>query len=163
MCGLFCVLCKLYDGFVWSQFRGVTRCTCFRYMEKKYCLECEESLKGRIDKKFCSDNCRSAFHNREGGKISPMVKVIDHQLKKNREILRQIFSQIGAARDEHEFIVSSEQIRIYGFVFDFYTHRRVLDGGEYLFCYDYGYNKVDEERIHLIKHDLLNRGVDNIA
>jgi hypothetical protein len=132
-------------------------------MENKYCLECEETLKGRIDKKFCSDNCRSAFHNREGGKISPMVKVIDHQLKKNREILRQLFSQIGSTRENNELFVSSEEIRIYGFVFDFYTHKRVFDRVEYLFCYDYGYNKVDEERIHLIKHDLLNRGVDNIA
>jgi len=131
-------------------------------MEKKYCLECNDSLRGRIDKKFCSDNCRSAYHNREGGKTSPMVKVIDHQLKKNREILKQMFSQIGAGRENVEHVITSEQIRIYGFVFDFYTHRKVLDRGEYLFCYDYGYNKLDDERIHVIKHDLLNRGVDNI-
>lgn len=143
--------------------KGICICTCFWIMEKKYCLECDETLRGRIDKKFCSDSCRSAYHNRLGGKSSPMIKVIDHQLKKNREILKQLFCQIGTLKEKNEFIITTDQISIYGFVFDFYTHKRVFDGDEYLFCYDYGYNKLDEERIHLIKHDLLNRGVDNIA
>jgi len=133
-------------------------------MEKKYCLECNETLKGRIDKKYCSDSCRSAFHNRIGGKVSPVIKVIDHQLKKNREILHDLFNRIGNNQlEKQEFIISTEEVSIYGFVFDFYTHKKILSTGEYLFCYDYGYNKVEDGRIHLIKHDLLNRGVDNIA
>ena len=32
-------------------------------MEKRNCLECKDPVKGRIDKKFCSDYCRNAYNN----------------------------------------------------------------------------------------------------
>ena len=32
-------------------------------MEKRECLECREPVKGRVDKKFCSDYCRNAYNN----------------------------------------------------------------------------------------------------
>ena len=38
--------------------------------EKKQCLECGNELMGRIDKKFCSDGCRNAYHN----KVNPATK-----------------------------------------------------------------------------------------
>ncbi|MFT5596410.1 MAG: hypothetical protein ACI8QH_001207, partial [Flammeovirgaceae bacterium] len=31
---------------------------------KKQCLECQDEFVGRVDAKFCSDSCRSSFHNR---------------------------------------------------------------------------------------------------
>ena len=33
-------------------------------MENKECLECGVLVKGRIDKKFCSDYCRNSFNNK---------------------------------------------------------------------------------------------------
>lgn len=32
--------------------------------EEKVCLECGEKIKGRADKKFCSDQCRVAYNNK---------------------------------------------------------------------------------------------------
>ena len=33
-------------------------------MEHRECLECGEPLKGRVDKKFCSDYCRNSHNNK---------------------------------------------------------------------------------------------------
>jgi hypothetical protein len=32
-------------------------------MDTKTCLQCGTELRGRIDKKFCDDQCRTAYNN----------------------------------------------------------------------------------------------------
>ncbi|MBC7654417.1 MAG: DUF2116 family Zn-ribbon domain-containing protein, partial [Oligoflexus sp.] len=45
----------------------------------KQCLDCGNSIKGRADKKFCDDQCRSNYNNR--------IKAIEHpQIKKINQI-----------------------------------------------------------------------------
>lgn len=51
-------------------------------MEKTKCLSCEEPITGRIDKKFCSDYCRSTYNNRLNSDATKIVRNINNRLKK---------------------------------------------------------------------------------
>jgi hypothetical protein len=55
--------------------------------EKRCCQMCNENLVGRIDKKFCDDQCRVMFHNRVRNERVPDLKTISAALRKNRLIL----------------------------------------------------------------------------
>lgn len=52
--------------------------------ESKQCLKCGEHIEGRMDKKFCSDYCKSNYHYlRNKEKEDSLFKKIDMQLKMN--------------------------------------------------------------------------------
>jgi hypothetical protein len=59
-------------------------------METKKCLECEEIIKGRIDKKFCSDLCRNSYNNKLNSDNNNYVRNVNNILRKNRRILETI-------------------------------------------------------------------------
>ena len=46
-------------------------------MEKRRCLECNEEIIGRSDKKFCDDQCRNAYNNKKGSEKIMIVKKIN--------------------------------------------------------------------------------------
>lgn len=56
-------------------------------MEKRTCPECGEVIKGRIDKKFCSDLCRNSFNNKQNSDSNNYVRNVNNILRKNRRIL----------------------------------------------------------------------------
>ena len=37
----------------------------FSFVQKmiQFCVQCQQELRGRIDKRFCSDSCRTQYHN----------------------------------------------------------------------------------------------------
>lgn len=59
-------------------------------MEDKKCLECEEVLKGRVDKKFCSDYCRNAYNNNVNKDSKNLIRNINNRLRKNHKILTDL-------------------------------------------------------------------------
>jgi len=56
----------------------------------KYCLLCNEKLSGRIDKKFCSDYCRTQYHNVRNKLSADLIRKINTILKRNRRILTEL-------------------------------------------------------------------------
>lgn len=103
---------------------------------------------GRIDKKFCSDGCRTNFHNKLNGKETQTIRFIDSKLKKNRKILMDCFIEQNISSIQIEM----KKILKQGFVFDFHTHIEMMPNGlEYQFCYEFGYSQLGENQIHLIK------------
>jgi hypothetical protein len=128
-------------------------------MEKKVCLECEETIRGRSDKKFCSDACRTSYHNRNNIDKPEVIKFIDYQLKRNRKILKKFYSQFS----ENKMEIPVKQFTHMGFAFDFYTHKEILQSSEFVFCYEYGYNKIDENKVMLIKQSPFALGVELFA
>ena len=52
-----------------------------------YCLACEKPLKGRIDKKFCDNECRNDYNNERYRLEQKVVLDINKILRKNRKIL----------------------------------------------------------------------------
>jgi hypothetical protein len=59
-------------------------------MENKKCLECQEPVKGRVDKKFCSDYCRNAHNNKINKDSKNLIRNINNRLRKNHKILSEL-------------------------------------------------------------------------
>lgn len=58
--------------------------------ETKTCLNCGKPVLGRIDKKFCDDQCRNTFNNQQFATSNNLIRNINHALKKNRNILESM-------------------------------------------------------------------------
>ena len=105
----------------------------------KECLACGKELTGRLDKKFCDQYCKSAYHyNRSREEQPKFYNRVDNQLKLNRRILKE-YNKAGKAT------IRSEILLELGFNPKFFTHYWKNQKGDiYLFCYEYGFLKLKE-------------------
>jgi len=55
----------------------------------KTCLECNEKIVGREDKKFCSDGCRNAYNNKINKDSNNYMRNVNNKLRKNYRILSE--------------------------------------------------------------------------
>ena len=112
--------------------------------QDQMCPECGTSFKGRIDKKFCSDQCRTAFNNRLKSIEHSYIKEVNSVLKKNRRILLH-FNPDGKSK------VSREALRAKGFNFSYFTSTYTTrDGAQYYYCYDQGYLPLEKDQCLLV-------------
>ena len=111
---------------------------------EKFCLNCGEKVIGRSDKKFCSDQCRSAYYNQNNQEENSFVRGVVNILKKNRRILAAL-NPNGKAR------VRQSELLQQGFDFKYVTNiYKTKTGNEYFFCFDQGYLKIDDEYYALV-------------
>lgn len=112
--------------------------------DKRSCIECNEEIKGRIDKKFCSDGCRNIYHNREKHTFRKIASDIDKILRKNRMIMADL-------NPKKNTVVSKEKLTDRKFDFNYFTNTyRTRSGNMYYFCYDYGYAFVANENVMIV-------------
>jgi hypothetical protein len=110
--------------------------------EIKNCLACNKTLRGRADKKFCDDYCRSNYNNLQKIKDKPdeFVKGINNTLLKNRKILLSILPET-----EEMAKVTANKLLEKGFLFKYHTHTYKNKKDQvYFFCYEYGYLPLGE-------------------
>jgi hypothetical protein len=113
----------------------------------KTCLTCRKPLKGRSDKKFCDDHCRSNYNNHLNGNASNYVRHINAILKRNRRILEKLLTGIAETTT-----TTKDKLDSKGFNFSFFTHTFVnQNGAMYFFCYEYGYLSLDNGWLLLVK------------
>ncbi len=111
---------------------------------KKQCIDCGEEFRGRADAKFCSDQCRSSYHNRAGMVVTDVVKKVNAALRKNRRILQKLNPE-GKARVSRKDLVKE------GFNFDYHTNiYHTKSGKSYTFVYDYGYIDTGQDWFTLV-------------
>ena len=116
-------------------------------MEDKKCLECEEVLKGRVDKKFCSDYCRNAYNNRVNKDSKNLIRNINNRLRKNYKILSEL-NISGKTK------VTRTKVYDKGFDFSFFTSiYKTKTGNTYFYIYDEGYLPLENELFLLIKKE----------
>lgn len=112
------------------------------------CLECGEMVVGRSDKKFCSDLCRTRFHNRCETDLKNMMLRVNNTLKRNRRILKSMNPK-GTIKVEKEKLLQK------GFNFDYvtsvYTNKA---NNQYRYCYDQGYLELNESLVLLVSREL---------
>jgi hypothetical protein len=114
---------------------------------ERVCADCSAILRGRADKKFCDDHCRSNYNNRLKNENFGQLKAINKILKKNRDILK-------VKNPEGKIKVKKDSLIANGFNFNYYTHTYTTQTGNiYFFCYEYGYLPLDNEEILLIKKE----------
>lgn len=114
------------------------------------CQMCGKGLSGRIDKKFCSDACRSEYHNRRRRREARITLPVNRILSKNRRILIRTI-QIGKKVEKYSVLAGK------GFNFSVYTSRvkRFIKPDIYQ-CYDYTYYVTVSGKVHITPPDLLS-------
>lgn len=112
------------------------------------CKYCSEPIIGRIDKLFCTPNCKSSFHyekNRDNE--SNLYRVIDNQLKINRRLLKK-YNKAGMT------VISKTELIKEGFNPKYFTHYwKNKKGDIYLFCYEFGF--LEKKDAHKSKYVLV--------
>jgi len=116
-------------------------------MPVKTCLECDEPLKGRSDKKFCSDYCRNAYNNKVNKDSKNLIRNTNNRLRKNYKILSEL-NTTGKTK------VTRSKLIQHNFDFNFFTSiYTTKTGNTYYYCYDQGYLALDNDYYLLIKRE----------
>jgi hypothetical protein len=105
------------------------------------CTHCTKPMRGRSDKKFCSDGCRSSYHSTRIPENTRYIRKVNYVLRKNRNIM------ILLLKSKTETTVTRLLLLSLGFHFDYYTNIRKDENGEVQHCYDYCYMFLSENKI----------------
>jgi hypothetical protein len=112
---------------------------------KRNCPECGEEIKGRADKKFCSDMCRNAHNNKLNSDTNNYVRNVNNILRKNRRVLEELLPGDMAKTNRSKLLAK-------GFDFNYYTGSHTTQKGDtYYYCYEFGYLKGENDFILLVK------------
>ena len=114
---------------------------------QKACEECGEKIVGRTDKKFCSDYCRNAFHNRMNKDASNLIRNTNNALRKNYRILQEL-------NPGEKTSVPKTKLLQKGFNFELFTSiYTTKTGNQYFFVYDLGYLKLENDFYALVRRN----------
>lgn len=114
---------------------------------KKKCLECEENIVGRSDKKFCSDYCRNAYHNKINKDSTNLIRTVNNRLRKNYRIL-------AALRPEKKAKTTKTHLLDKGFSFEHITSLYTTKNGTiYYFVYNLGYLPLADDFYIIVKRE----------
>jgi predicted nucleic acid-binding Zn ribbon protein len=112
--------------------------------EKRLCPVCNEPILGRVDKKFCSDQCRNSFNNQRYSSGNLQIQKINRVLKKNHHILSSLNTN-GKTK------VSRSKLLKEGFDFNYFTSiYETQKGNTYRLCYNEGYLSLSDDSYLLI-------------
>jgi len=133
---VFLFLYQLHNSNFFYLYRNISA------VEKK-CLDCGDALKGRTDKKFCSDQCRNNYNNRLNHDSNNFVRNVHGLLRKNRRILSDLYSD-GKVK------VHKDALFALGYNFSFFTHIiETSHGHKFHYCFEYGYCDVGDDFLEL--------------
>lgn len=105
----------------------------------KKCINCNDPVIGRNDKKYYSSFCKSSYHYKVSKEKEDSLFVnIDKQLKLNRRLLKA-YNKAGKANVRKEKLIDEGCNPKY---FTHYWKNQKEDA--YLFCYEYGFLKKIE-------------------
>jgi hypothetical protein len=114
-------------------------------MEGRLCAECGTAIRGRSDKKFCSDLCRNSFNNKQNSENNVYVRSINNILRKNRRILEENLQG-------EKSTVAKQKLLQKGFDFSYYTNQIVTRNNHtYSFCYEFGYLILESGMVLIVK------------
>lgn len=108
-------------------------------MIQNTCLECNDPIKGRADKKFCSDSCRNTHNNKFTRDTTNLVRNVNRTLRKNRSVLAKLNPK-GKSKTTKKTLIAE------GFNFKYHTHTFTNKSGmTYYFCYEQGILPLDND------------------
>ena len=113
----------------------------------KTCLECNDKIVGREDKKFCSDGCRNSYNNKINKDSTNFMRNVNNKLRKNYRILSAL-NVDGKSKTTRTKLLSK------GFDFEFFTNiLNTKTGNTYYFLYDQGYLALENDYYMLVKKE----------
>ena len=114
---------------------------------EKACPECGEKLVGRIDKKFCGDDCRNSFNNKLNKDSKNLMRNINNKLRKNYRILEEL-------NPEEKTKTTKSKLLSKGFDFEYFTSTYTTKNGTiYYFLYNQGYLPLEGDFFALVKRN----------
>ncbi len=115
--------------------------------EERKCLECNDRIIGRADKKFCSDACRNAYNNALNKDSKNLIRTVNNRLRKNYRILETLNT-----KDKTK--TTKDKLLSMGFNFNYFTQIYTTKAGSvYYYLYDQGYLPLDNDYYLLVKKD----------
>jgi len=119
--------------------------------DKKTCLDCGEIIKGRADKKFCSDLCRNNYNNKLNADSTNYVRNINNILRRNRRTMEELAPEGKAS-------VHKSKLTEKSFDFGFFTNTyKNKNGDTYYYCYEYGYLPIKGDYYLIVKRTEKNK------
>lgn len=98
------------------------------------CLNCNQELFGRSDKKFCDDGCRNTYNNEKNRESSNFIRNVNRKLGKNHRLLKDLNYVDGRHQTTIPFLLEE------GFDFSLFTGSKIYQSGEERrYIYDYNY------------------------
>ena len=111
----------------------------------KTCINCQEEIIGRSDKKFCSDYCRNYYNNSLNRDINNHVRNVNNILRKNRRILSEL-------NPDGKLSVHKNKMAEKGFKFNYFTNiYKTKTGKTYYYCYEQGYLELENDYFILVR------------
>ena len=100
---------------------------------ERVCRECGAPLTGRSDKKFCSSDCRTSWHNRNYSDMLRKAAAVNRVLMRNRKLISAVYEK--GIRN-----ISINDIRMAGFDRRYFTsvEKPPLRPSVY-HCYEFSY------------------------
>jgi len=108
-------------------------------------MECGDVLHGRSDQKFCSDQCRNAYNNKQLGETNDLIRKINRILRKNQAVLARLNRKGKVTLEKSDL---AKQLFNFNYFTNTYTTRQ---GRTYYFCYDQGYSMVDGDKVLVVR------------
>lgn len=109
------------------------------------CIECNDKIVGRTDKKFCSDHCRNSYNNKINKDSNNLVRNVNNRLRKNYRILEEL-------NPVEKTKASKSKLLAKGFNFEYFTSiYTTKSGNTYYFVYDQGYLPLEGDFYALVK------------
>lgn len=111
----------------------------------RFCLECNEPVIGRADKKFCNDNCRNEYNNKVNKDAKNLIRNTNNRLRKNWRILEKL-------NPDEKTKTTRNKLIEHGFDFSYFTSIYTTKAGTiYYFVYNQGYLPLENEFYALVK------------
>ncbi len=112
---------------------------------ERTCPECGDKIRGRADKKFCSDACRNTHNNTHNKDSNNLMRNINNRLRKNYRILEKL-------NPEEKTKVPKSRLDALDFDFTYFTSIYTTKAGTvYYFIYDQGYLPLEGDYFALVK------------
>lgn len=113
-------------------------------LQERYCLDCGSPIRGRADKKFCGDACRSSHYYHQHLDASAEIRRINIYLRKNYRILDEM------AASKTDVTIPFSQLRELGFIPHYLTSVEVAaDGAVWNLCYNYAWLVTDQGAVKI--------------
>jgi len=110
-------------------------------MNTPTCPICQAPISGRMDKKYCGDQCRSTANNKKKLETQRILLVTNQALRKNRTILKTLCPQGKATVRKEVLVMLGYDFTLFCSLF--MTSKKQL----YYMCYDYGFTPINENGV----------------
>lgn len=110
---------------------------------ERKCKYCGDTFTGRVDKQFCIDACRNAYHNDRHAQRADKFRPLLNQIKSNYRLLQLLEQDSGK--------VTVDDLSRLGFKFEVMTHQTDQPEGRAVCCFDYAY-RLRGQWVEIFRH-----------